>query len=112
MDMLGGNNYNGPFFGGSNGFFMYPFLPNQNNDNGGKIAHDIYQVYVNGDYVGDKLSITQGDGGWRAIEDYLQSRDFRGFQLTRDGNRIYVDVQDEEEAKAIRNHLAVYTQIR
>lgn len=112
MDMFGGNNYNGHFFGGGNSFFTYPFLPNQQDNDENKMAHESYQVYVNGDYVGDKLSIAQGDGGWRAIESYLQSRDFRGYQLTRDGNRIYVDVQNEEEAEAIRNHLAVYTQIR
>ncbi|MFY9177460.1 MAG: hypothetical protein WBI74_10750 [Caldicoprobacterales bacterium] len=112
MDNFGGNNFDGRYFGGNKSFFVYPFLSNLQDDDGNKMAHDSYQVYVNGDYVGDKLSITQGDGGWKAIESYLKGRNFDGYRVTRDGNRIYVDVQDEEEAEAIRNHLTVYTQIR
>ena len=104
MNMLGGSN---------GGFFLFPFLPpNQNDDDDNKMAHDSYHVYVNGGYVGDKLSITQGDGGWESIENYLEGREFSEYRITRDGDRIYVDVQDEEEAEAIRNHLTVYNQMR
>ena len=46
------------------------------------------------------------------MEDYLKSRDFSGYRVTKDGDHIYVDVQDEEEAEEIRNHLRVYTEIR
>lgn len=95
-----------------NGFFMYPFHLDQDNEDGDKMASDQYHVYVNGDYVGEKLSITQGDGGWKSIEGYLEGHDFEDYRVTRDGDHIYVDVQDEEIAEDIRNHLSVYTQIR
>lgn len=98
--------------GNNNGFFMYPFHLDQNDDDGNKMANEEYQVYVNGDYVGQKLSITQGDGGWESIDGYLKGRNFEGYRVTRDGDHIYVDVQDEGTAKDIRNHLSVYTQIR
>lgn len=97
---------------GGNGLFMYPFHHNLDNDDDVKIASDRYHVYVNGDYIGDKLSIAQGDGEWKSIEGYLKGRNFEGYRVTRDGDHIYVDVRDEDQAEAIRNHLEVYTQIR
>ncbi|HZJ82201.1 MAG TPA: hypothetical protein VFD57_00180 [Clostridia bacterium] len=98
---------------GGNGPFVFPTLVNQDNDvDGGKMPHDSYSVYVNGDYVGDKLSVAQGDGGWKAIENYLKGRDFKGYEVSLEGNQIYVKVEDEEEMGAIRNHLKVYTQLR
>ncbi len=97
--------------GGSH-FFLYPFNLNPDDDNDSKIGNDRYHVYVNGDYVGDKLSIAQGDGGWQSIESYLKGRNFNGCRVTKDGDHIYVDVQDEEIAEDIRNHLSIYTQIR
>lgn len=98
---------------GGSPFFLYPFNLNPDPDgDGNKIANDRYHVYVNGDYVGDKLSLSQGDEGWKSVEGYLKGRDFSGCRVTNDGDQIYVDVQDEELAEDIRNHLRVYTQIR
>ncbi len=99
---------------GQDPFFPYPYIrfPDPEDMDGSKVADERYHVFVNGDYVGDKLSIVQGDGGWQAVEDYLKSRDFSGYRVTKDGDHIYVDVQDEEEAEEIRNHLRVYTEIR
>ncbi|NLI59941.1 MAG: hypothetical protein GX375_00735 [Clostridiales bacterium] len=99
-------------FGGSNNSFMYPFIPIRDDYDQSKVADDRYHVFVNGDYVGDKLSIAQGDGGWKSIEDYLKGREFTDYRVTKDGDHIYVDVQDEGNAEQIRNHLSVYTQIR
>lgn len=100
---------------GGNGPFMFPFLINQNDNNdddGGKMPHDSYQVYVNGDYVGDHLSVAQGDGEWKAIETYLQERNFKDFKVNLEGNQISVEVEDKENMAHIRNHLEVYTQLR
>ncbi len=97
-----------------NGFFFLPLamIADFDREEGRKIAHDRQNVYVNGDYVGDKISLTQNDGGVKAIEDYLESRDFQGYKVTQEGDRIYIDVEDEIERENIKNHLEVYTQIR
>lgn len=94
-------------------FFPYPFnlYPDEGDQDGGKVADERYHVYVNGDYVGDRLSIAQGDGGWQAVEGYLKGRDFSGYRVTKDGDQVYVDVQNEEEAEDIRSHLSIYTRI-
>jgi hypothetical protein len=97
-----------------NRFFIFPPIINGVQDDRlrEKMAHDRYNVYVNGDYVGDKILMTQGDGGWRSIEDYLKSRNFGNYSITCEGDRVYIDVEDEDEREAIRNHLRVYTQLR
>lgn len=99
---------------GGNGPFMFPFFTNQNDDdvNGGKVPHDSYRVYVNGDYIGNKISVSQGDGDWKAIGDYLEGRNFKDYEVSSEGNEVYVEVENKEEMMAIRNHLEVYTQLR
>lgn len=96
------------------GTFFLPVFVNDNDDRleGGKVSHDYYNVYVNEDYVGDKISVAQGDGEWQAIEDYLKLNNFHNYTITQEGNQVYIDVDDEEESEAIRDHLEVYTQIR
>lgn len=106
------NDGTGNINGGGNGFFPWFFDRTENNNQSAKISHDVYHVYVNGDYVGDKISLTQGDGGWQAIDDYLKSRDFENYEVIQDGDRIYVEVRDETQIDNIRNHLKVYTEIR
>lgn len=97
-----------------NGFFFLPLamLRNLEGEEGGKIGHDRENVYVNGDYVGDRISLNQNDDGLKAIEDYLKSRNFQGYRVTQEGDRIYIDVEDEKEGEAIKNHLGIYTKIR
>jgi len=106
------NDGNGNINGGGIVFFPWFFDRNEDKNQNGKLSHDVYHVYVNGDYVGDRLSLAQGDGGWQAIDDYLKSRGFDNYELIRDGNRIYVEVEDEAQIDSIRNHLKVYTEIR
>ena len=116
MDMM--NNGDGFSFGDGlpfgGGFFFLPLAMIADFDRGesGKMAHDRQNVYVNGDYVGDKISLTQNDDGLKAIEDYLASRNFQGYKVSQEGDRIYIDVEDETERDNIKNHLEVYTQIR
>src|SRR5699024_1910647 len=95
--------------GDGTGFPFWPLGINIDNDNsdGGKIPHDGYNVYVNREYVGDQISLTQADEDWRAIQDYLKSREFEGFKVRQKGNQIYVDVEDDEEVEDIKNHLGV-----
>lgn len=97
-----------------NGFFFLPLamITDFDAQEGGKMAHDRQNVYVNGDYIGDKISLTQNDGGVKAIVDYLESRNFQGYKVSQEGDRIYIDVEDDRERDAIKNHLEVYTQMR
>lgn len=112
MNMM--NNGTGNVGGGGNGFFPWFFGRDEENDNqeSEKISHDVYHVYVNGDYVGDRISLAQGDGGWQAIDDYLKGKNFEGYRVTREGDRVYVEVKDENQKESIREHLKVYTELR
>ncbi len=110
MNMI--NDGNGNINGGGNIFFPWFFGGVREDERSAKIFHDIYHVYVNGDYVGDRISLAQGDGGWQAIDDYLKSRGFQNYEIMREGNRVYVEVLDEAQIDSIRNHLRVYTEIR
>ena len=76
-----------------------------------KEESDYYHVYVNGDYVGDKLSVAQGDGGPDAVKDYLKSRGFDNFEVQYDGDRIVINSAGAE-AESIKKHLSVYLGIR
>lgn len=98
----------------NNGFLFLPLAMITDFDmtEGLKTAHDRQNVYVNGDYIGDKISLAQNDGGLQAIEGYLESRGFRGYTLTQEGDQIHINVEDEEEGENIKNHLEVYTKIR
>ena len=100
------------FFPGD-GFFFLPLamFADFDRNEGNKLAHDRENVYVDGDYVGDRISLTQNDNGRKAIEDYLQSRNFTQFNVSQEGDRIDIQVQDDREREDIKNHLKVYTQI-
>ena len=59
-------------------YLPFPFIINKVDN--AKEGSDSYHVYVNGDYVGDKTAIIQGEEGSKAIKDYLQSRGFNNLK--------------------------------
>lgn len=87
------------------------FLGIPDDMNNVKEESDSYHVYVNGDYVGDKLSVTQGDGGPNSVQNYLKSRGFENFEVNFDGDSINIH-STGEEAVNIKKHLSVYLSIR
>ncbi|ADD02234.1 conserved hypothetical protein [Thermoanaerobacter mathranii subsp. mathranii str. A3] len=83
-------------------------------DNGNanlKVPTDTFSIYVNEEYVGDKILIAQGDLGKNSVKEYLMNQGFTDFSYTIDGKNIYIDTY-EENAKNMINYLKVYLRIR
>jgi len=77
----------------------------------GLINHDSYEVYVNGDYVGNKSLITQGEE-ISDIDKHLQLEGFKTFDEEVLGNHVDINTKDLDEAKRIKQNLNVYLKIR
>lgn len=77
-----------------------------------KASSDVFSVYINGEYAGDKELVTQGDGGLNSVREYLQGQGFKNFEYKVDGNNIYINTIDERDAKDMVNYLKVYLNIR
>ena len=73
--------------------------------------HDSYEVYVNGDYVGNKSLITQGEE-ISDIDKHLQLQGFKNFDEEVMGNHVDINTEDLVEAKGIKKNLNVYLTIR
>jgi hypothetical protein len=96
----------------------YPFVFNNAGDDANlKLPHDRYDVYVNGDFVGHKVLLTQSD----KIEDvasYLKRNGFGHFDSSLDGDHYNIEVHDYEDGKPdgnaarIKRQLDVYLSIR
>lgn len=102
-------------FGNSNGngsFLPFGIFRPDGDNNNIKNSSDSYHVYVNGDYVGDKELITQGEEGTSVIHDYLQSRGFQDFGVKLEGDRIDVESEEPHQSDDMKRHLAVYLSIR
>lgn len=99
----------------SNGFFgiiPYFFAGNlTNSDSGSKTYHDSYEVFVNDDYVGNKVLINQSDEV-RDIDGYLQGQGVAKFQSELDGGRYLIHAEDHSIAKRAKDVLNVYLSIR
>lgn len=98
---------------------LYPFglgaIPRiGDSDPSGKFGmpHDVYAVYVNDDYVGDKVILTQGEDGRHAVQSFLESREFHDFHISRTGNQVSVKTGNSENAQKMKQNLHVYLQIR
>ena len=93
----------------SNG--IYPIFYNlMDFDNNEKIEHDSYDVYVNKDYVGRKILLTQNES-LKDISGYLKRQGFNNFSTEVQGNHVIIK-SEGAEADAIKRNLNVYLHIR
>ena len=89
-----------------------PFLAGIDDDkNESIINHDSYEVYVNGDYVGNKDLIAQGEE-ISDIDKHLQLEGFKSFDEEVMGNHVDIKTNDLEQASRIKQNLNVYLRIR
>ena len=99
-------------FGWNSGFAGLPFFAGiEDEKNESRIDHDSYEVYVNGDYVGNKSLITQGEE-ISDIDKHLQLEGFKTFDEEVLGNHVDINTNDIEEAKRIKQNLNVYLRNR
>ena len=89
-----------------------PFWGQTDQEDDGREANDFYRVFVNGEYIGDKLSVAQGDGGSHAVQDYLESRGFSGYDFKTEDRDVHIHAEDRRQLEDIKRHLSVYLSIR
>ena len=101
-----------PMFGWTNDSNIIPFFIGAVEDEPiGKIQHDSYEVYVNGDFVGKKTLISQAEK-ITDIDKHLQLAEFKGFKEETIGNHVNIKTNDIEEAEKIKLNLKVYLNAR
>lgn len=76
-----------------------------------KLPHDAFNIYVNGEFIGNKALITQGDGGINSVKDYLNENILSDFEYRVDGNNINI-ITNKNDIENIKNHLKIYLNIR
>ncbi|MGJ7043849.1 hypothetical protein [Thermoanaerobacterium thermosulfurigenes] len=76
-----------------------------------KKSQDALNVYVNGDFVGKKVLVANGDGGINAVKEYLLNKGYSGFEYKIDGNNIMIQI-DKGVCDEIKRLLNVYLTIR
>lgn len=109
-------------FGGSingiGGMPQFPYFLGFNDDDNGnhgyggndKLTHDTYNVFVNNDYVGNKVLVAQGE----KVEDingYLKTQGFRNFDSKLKGNSYSISC-NADDSKHMKDALNVYLHIR
>lgn len=77
---------------------------------GVKISNERYQVYVNGDFIGNKDILTQNDDVFD-LEKYLTNQGFHDFETKLEGNRFQIKA-GKEQSKHMKDTLNVYLHIR
>lgn len=75
-----------------------------------KISHYIYRVFVNSDYVGNKVLLAQNEQ-IESLEKYLKSKGFKNFSTKLTGNE-YVIKPIDGDSHDMKNVLEVYLQTR
>lgn len=93
-----------------NNFYGLPFLTNnlvdREQNNGSKIVHDSYKVFVNNDYVGDKVLVAQNEK-IEDVEKYLRNTGFDNFSTKLTGNNYSISSEGTETAD-MKTTLSVY----
>lgn len=101
-----------PIFGWTNDLTNVPlFFGNIGDDSRDKLQHDSYEVYVNGDFVGRKILISQGEK-ISDIDKHLQVAELNNFKDEILGNHVNIKTNDLEEADKIKQNLKVYLNAR
>ncbi|RSK29467.1 hypothetical protein EJF36_20145 [Bacillus sp. HMF5848] len=76
-----------------------------------KLSHDRYEVYVDGDYVGQKTLLNQSDD-ITDVNDFLKGQGHTAFSGVLDGDHYNIQAQSTEEAQQIKDALHIYLQTR
>jgi hypothetical protein len=82
----------------------------ENAQESNKISHDSYKVFVNSDYVGDKVLLAQNEH-IEGLEKYLKNKGFENFSTKLTGNE-YVINPAASDSHDMKNILEVYLRTR
>lgn len=83
-----------------------------NDDNANtKLSHDSYHVFVNGDFVGNKVLVAQSEQV-NDVDTYLQHNGFDDFKSKLEGDHLLIEMPDSEQSEAVKKQLNAYLSIR
>lgn len=86
--------------------FLFGAVDNSDIFDSSKISHDTYKVFVNNDYVGEKVLFAQNEK-IEDLEKYLKNKGFENFSTKLIGNQ-YVINPSEDELYDMKNTLNIY----
>ena len=90
------------------GFTVLPDIPGDNTRDG-KLIEDRYEVFVNGDKVGDKVQRTQVEDP-EYLQSYLTENGFEGFDYEVVGDHI--EINTDQDTHHMKEILSSYLSIR
>lgn len=96
---------------GTMGEFPFQYRGFVEADETGKRPHETYDVFVNDQFVGQKVLLTQNDS-ITSVDDFLLKRGFQSFESQLDGIQYKIISDNEEEAQRMKQNLDVYLHIR
>lgn len=105
------NNDNNEFSGAGNSFgYMAPFMMIDDESNQNiKSSYDEYRVFVNGDYLGKKVLISENEKP-EDLDKYLVSQGFKNFATEVNGGNLIIHCEDN--TNEMENILGSYLNIR
>lgn len=83
---------------------LFPHIMGVNLNNGVEKSN-IYRVFVNNDYVGDR-DISKGD--IYGVNDYLNEHGFHDFSSELEGNEYKIETQGDSQTREIKDILNHY----
>lgn len=84
---------------------------NLNDNHEFKNKQDRYDIYVNKDYVGQKMMFAQNEEIYD-VEDFLKEQGVNDFQTELDGDHFHFQTDNDAESQAMKEVLGVYLQSR
>jgi hypothetical protein len=90
-----------------------PFVPVilGDDDTNLKLSHDRYHVFINGDFVGNKVILAQNEDV-QDLGSYLQREGFHDFTTKLDGDHFMIEMFGSEQSETAKQQLNTYLKIR
>ncbi len=89
--------------------FLGSFMFNEvNSSTNSKLNHDRYDVYVNGEFVGHKLLLTESEE-ISDVDDFLRVQGYKNFNASIDGDHYEIHAENDRE---LYEALQIYLQSR
>lgn len=93
------------------GGWYIPFTGFRSGENDLKSMHDHYDVYVNGDFIGQKVLVSPSEEV-DDISSYLHNCHFEDFTASLDGDHYHIQADTNDTANLIKGQLEAYLNIR
>ncbi|WP_202080827.1 hypothetical protein [Caldalkalibacillus salinus] len=98
------------FFSNMSESALFPFI-DVDADQDFKSSHDIYEVYLNGHHVGNKMLLTQNEDV-SVIDDFLHERGYHDYDSRVEGDQYIITTDHTDKLHEMHENLRVYLHMR